>query len=1196
MSIAQLRVFVFFPIICCGLMCFQLSGQATSGSVVGTVTDSSGASVANTKLTLFNLSTADQQTLQTGDSGTYVFVNLVPGMYRLTAEHEGFQRMVRQPIEVNVQAQIRVDVALQVGATTQTVEVGAAAPLLETENASLSTEIDSKQVADLALNGRNVMNLIELVPGVMQGTGAIGNPIGNTNGGSMTTVTAWMNYQIGGGQLNQSAAFLDGAPINNPQDNTSILVPVQDSVQEFRVVTNNVSAEFGHFAGGAVSLVTKSGTNTFHGGAYEFLRNKAVNANYFYNNIIGLPVPEFTQNQYGAYVGGPVKKDKLFVFFSWENYIFREQTPSLFNVPTAAMRAGDFSQKGLPTIYDPLTICGFYGNAACPVVNGNPVYTRQAFPNNIIPPGRILPQALLIEKDWALPNAVGAGSTSAPVNNFITNQFYGGPQHQYVPRLDYNLSDKQRIFGRYTFWNGGVTPGNPYTGNGAVQDQVGMSTNWKSQNAVVGDNYILSPTTILSTRLAYSRFDYANVAADYLGVGSVGCTPEICPSGAEQLRRLGPAYVALIPQMAQALPVGTSIQNFSLTPGGTSDTYSKNSLYTVSGDLTKIVGRHSLKFGGETRLARWDQWIARGAGTLTYTNLWTSQNPLSSAGSGYGFASFLLGIPTSGVDTIARPIGMYNHYSGLYITDTFQVSSKLTLTAGLRWDLPGSWASRYGIGAVFAPGASNPLAQSIGLPLQGAVAPFNSSLHPNSTLFPMHYKLFAPRLGLAYRVKEGTVVRAGYAIAYTPLDTPLTSAAPSNGPAATGTSTFVASLNGNLTPSTGNLANPWPNGLVQPAGTNAAALIANTEGQTLTIPFGDIRYPYVQQWNVNIGHEYGHGMMTEVGYAGLKGTHLPMSSLGYDMNQLPDQYDSLGQALLKSVPNPFQNAVLPGGTLAGPTILAGQLLRPYSQYQNVGIPSYYVGNSTYNSLQVKVQKRFSEGGTINVAYTWSKLLSDTDSIAANTCQDYFNLGGCKSLSSDNAAQRLVISYTLDLPFGRGKALFKGAPSVVNAVISGWGVNGVTTVQSGLPLSLTYGGTNQLGANFGTGPIRPNVIPGCQKDPGGTAEQKLGSGVWYNVACFTAPDTVFSFGNEPRVDPTLRQQGITNFDVAVRRTIRIRERYGLELRIESFNLTNHPRFNPPGTVIGTSSAGQIQAAVSSQGNTPRTFQFAARMTF
>jgi hypothetical protein len=493
----------------------------------------------------FRLATPDRLDGLSGGEGEYRFVNLVPGEYRLTAERQGFQRAVRQPIELKVQAEVRVNFTLQVGLATENLEVGAAAPLIDTENASVSAEIDSKQVTDLALNGRNVLNLIELAPGVVQGTGAAGNPVGNANGGSATNVTLWMNYQIGGGQTNQSAAFLDGAPIMNPQDNTAILVPVQDSVQEFRIVTNDASAEFGRFAGGVVNLVTRSGTNKFHGGLYEYLRNKDTNANYFYNNLAGLPVPEFTQNQYGAYIGGPAKKDKLFFFFSWENYIFREQTPSSFNVPTAAMRAGNFSAPGLPIIYDPSTVCGSYGNAACPMVNGTPVYTRQPFPGNIIPLSRLSPQALLIEQGFSFPNAAGTGSSAAPVNNYFVNQWYGGPQHQYVPRLDYNWSDKQRVFGRYSYWSSSVTPGEPFNPP-AIQDQVGMSTAWQTHNAVIGrqlhafaDDHPRCPASLVALQLPERRRRFNRSRSVARECGALADGPRAIGKVGARLRRTG---------------------------------------------------------------------------------------------------------------------------------------------------------------------------------------------------------------------------------------------------------------------------------------------------------------------------------------------------------------------------------------------------------------------------------------------------------------------------------------------------------------------------------------------------------------------------------------------------------------------------------------------------------------------------------
>ena len=1169
-------VFERFPVFAAGLFLALLStsspAQTFFGSTVGTITDSSGAAVPSAKVTLTSLATSEERAAQTDSTGEYRFVNLVPGRYRLTVEKEGFDRLSRE-MEVAVQSTVRIDASLQVGRIGQTVEVTSETPLLETENAQVSTVVDSKAVAGLSLNGRNVMNLIALAPGVVPGTGALGNPIGNTNGGSMTTITAWMNYQIGGGQLNQSAAYLDGAPLNIGQNNTAVLVPAQDAVQEFRVVSNDVSAEFGRFAGGVVNLTSKSGSNNYHGAAYEFLRNKVFNANAFFNNLSGLPRPEFTQNQYGANLGGPVKKDRIFFFMAWENFVFKQETPSLFSVPTAAMRAGDFNLSSLPRIYDPLTICGNYNNAACPVANGSPVYTRQPFPNNVIPSSRFNPTALVIQNQFGLPNGPGL------VNNYFSNQHFGGPEHQYSPRGDFNLSDKQRMYARYTYWNGYVSPGEPFFPP-ADQIAVGNSNAWQTHSAVIGDNYLLSPSTILNVRLSYLRFGNQSIGATY-------------PA---DLSKFGPGFTSLQNQVAVPVYPQTSIQNFFGNIGGFGVTFAANNLYTLAGDLTKIAGRHTLKFGGETRLQQWNQFGANGPGQLSYNNQFTAQNPLSAGNTGYGMASFLLGLPASGTANVAQHVGMYSHYSGIYVTDTFQATRNLTVTAGLRWDYPGSFNERFGQSAVFAASSPNALAQSTGLPLKGVVALVNTPLAPNSTVFAPHYNLFAPRLGLAYRLTPKTVVKAGYALAYIPSDTGQNAAqisAPSGGPVNTGVTTFVGSLNGGITPFN-TLANPYPNGLIQPSGRNDSALLAATQGQTITTPLSDIRFPYVQQWNFDIGREFRHGMMAEIGYAGLKGTHLPLAG-SPNLNQLPNQFDSMGQALLTQVSNPFSGKIATGA-LANPTVNAGQLLRPYPEFQNVQVPSHYVGNSTYNSLQTRFQKRFgSEGGAVNVAYTWSKLLSNTDSSNNAAIQDWNNIAGGKSLSADNVAQRLVLSYVYDLPFGKGKALFRGAHGIADKLVSGWGVNGVTTIQSGLPLVITSGATNVLGSTFGAGPIRPNVVAGCDKSGHGSAVDRLNSGQWFNTSCFTAPSS-FSFGNEPRVDPTLRAQGVTNFDVAVHKNLSFHERYALQFRAEAFNLANHTRFNAPGTSFGTSAFGVVQPGIASQGNQPRLMQFALRLSF
>ena len=1128
------------------------------------------------KVRLTNTATNDERTVSTSNSGDYQFLNLVPGTYRISVEKEGFSRIVRPNIEVPVQAEVRIDGTLAVGMSTQTIEVASVAPPLDTESAAVSTVVNSKTIDSLPLNGRNVLNLIALTNGVVPQSAAMGSPSGNSNGGSATIFGNIMNFQIGGGQNNQSAVFLDGAPLNISQSNSTALVPTQDAVQEFRVVSNNAGAEFGKFAGGVVNLTTKSGSNAFHGGVYEFFRNRVLNANAFFNNLSGLERPKWNQDQYGANLGGPIRKNRAFFFFGWENFGYNIEVPSLNSVPTQPMRTGDFSEPGVPTIYDPNTVCGFYGNAGCPIVNGSPVYTRQPFPENKIPATRISPYALFVEDAFPLPNGPGLA------NNYVRNQPAGGPEHQYNGRSDWNLSEKHRWYARYTYWNVYQRPSAPFPPP-ARQGDVGSRFEWQTHQAVIGENYLLSPTTIVSVRASFLRNTNSSIPGDF----------------PVDLSKWGNGYVSLLGQLDGPVEPQTNIQGFFGNLGGFGPQTGRNNVYALSAGVAKTLGRHTIKFGGETRDAQVNRFQLNPAGAFVYNNGFTSQNPLAPGNTGYGMASFLLGLAASGSTKVSLQTANASHYTGLFLTDTFQVSQKLTLTAGLRWDLPFAYTERYDRIGVFDPGATNPLAQATGLPLEGAVVYVKSSADPYRSVFNPHYKLFGPRLGLAYRFMPSTVVRLGYAIAYAPNDTN----EPDTNTVNSATTTFVASLNGGITPYN-TPADPYPTGLIPAAGRDPAKLLVTTQGQTITVPLPNIRYPYVQQWNFTIGRDLGHGMVAEASYAGLKGTHLAIAGSA-NLNQLPDQYDSMGQALLTQVHNPFFGKIAIG-PLANAKVSAGQLLRPYPQYQNVLIPFWNVGNSTYNSLQTRSEKRFGEfGGALMVNYTWSKLLSNVGAASVigtfaaptgtNGIQDWNNIGSAKALDPNNAANRLVISYVYDLPIGKGRTLLGSARGVANALVSGWGVNGVTTIQSGFPLSISYGGNNILSSTFGAGTIRPNVIAGCRKSLPGSALDRFNGGKWFNTACFTAP-SVFGFGDEPGYDPELRGQGIINFDLGLRRNFTVRERYTIQFRAEAFNLANYTRFANPGTVMGTSTFGVITAGGSSQQNQPRLIQLAMRINF
>jgi hypothetical protein len=1154
------------------LVAFALAalGQTFFGSIVGTVSDETGSSVPNAIVAVVNMGTSERRTAQTDAQGDYQFVNLVPGVYRIEIEKESFRRLTRDQVQVQVQAAVRVDATMQVGEVTQTLEVTSAVPLLQTEQANLSQVVEGRTVQDMALNGRNVLNLVGLVPGVVPQGSSSGNPMGNQNAGGGTNVNGWGNYQIGGGAANQSASYLDGSPLNVSYINAVILVPTTDAIQEFRVVTNNVGPEFGRFAGGIVNLTTRSGTNQIHGNLYEFLRNRVLNANNFFSNRSGIARPTFVQNQYGANVSGPVIKDKTFFLFTWEGFKYRQGIPTVTTVPTADMRTGDLSARGIPLVYDPLSVCGNFNNAACGRdSNGNPVYLRAPFPGNIIPPSRINPTSRAELFFWGLPTQSGV------VNNWVCNGIAGGDQYQTNYRADHNLSDRQRLFARYTRWVGNTIP------NDLFRNKIANAVYYGTDNAVLGDTYSLSAQTILDFRASYLRF-------------ISGFNP--LHNGAD-LSQFGPAYGALQNQVTFAQYPLHQVQGFQTFNAVTARNTSDN--YHLSGSLTKIAGRHTWKFGGESRRIEW--YFAQtnfSSGQFIFDSGFTAQNPLATAGSGYSFASFLLGYPASGQAKEVRIAGQMQFYHGYYASDTFNVSRKLTINYGIRWEYPGAFKEKHDSATVFLPTVADPLGAKVGLDLKGPVVLTNSSLWPDRLIRPATYKRFGPRAGLAYRLNDATVIRAGYGISFLPNDiifdngpwTAATNAAQTN---------YISSLDGGVTPAN-SLSNPFPQGLLQPSGRNPSYLDL-VYGQTVETPLPGEAYPYVQQWNFTVQRQLPGGAALEVAYGGSKGTHLPLTTFvtGFDVaqaDQLSDQYNSMGSALVKQVTNPFANKVAPtAGILTASTITQGQLLRPFPQYQNLYNTSNFGGSSSYNSLQAKLEKRTAGGGTFLVAYTWSKLIGNSDTQTAflegstsGTVQNWNNTSAERSLASYDVPHRLVISYVYDLPVGRGRKMLANASSVVDRVIGGWGVNGVTTFQSGFPIALIAQPTT-LSRFFGAGAPRPDVLGGCQKTTDGSAQDRIGK--WFNTACFAQPNT-FGYGNESRTDPSLRSAGIANYDFSVFKRMAITERVSLQFRTEFFNIFNRVQFQLPGPQLGTAQFGQVTATR----NQPRQIQFALKLAF
>jgi hypothetical protein len=1155
-----LGLFLFVLMVCCGIVSAVPSvAQTTSGTILGIVTDNSGAAVPGANVTLTNVDTEVKNTATSDGNGAYQFVNMPPGNYTVDIEKTGFAHQRSGPAALEVQGSLKIDATLQVGDVAQTVTVNTTVPIVETQPGSLGQTVEGKVVQQMPLNGRNVLNLLELAPGVVPQGSVSGNPLGNQSNGSLTNNTGFGNYQIGGGMANQSAFYLDGVPLNTSYINSPALIPTQDAVQEFRVDSNAVSAEFGRFAGGVVNMATKSGADAFHGSGYEYIRNKVLNANQFFNNRNGVPNPAFTQNQYGATVGGPVKKEKLFFFFSWEGYSFRRGNPTTATVPTAAMRTGDFSAL-LPNtvLYDPLTTCGITGAPACPAGRTN---VRQAFPGNMIPQSRLDPAAKQILSYYGLPNLPGL------VNNYATNVKIGGNTNQYNARMDYSISQKQRAFARYSYWSGSSIPADTFgTHYGGLTSYTG------SQDFVVGDTYDFSPTTIGDVRLSYVR------ATD-------GFIPE---QYGTNLSEFGPGWGALASQVTIPVTPLATISGFTAFGG----TYNRSFIndYSISASLTKILGRHTLKMGGEVRRNGWE--FAQGttsAGSFTFDQNFTSSNPLTPTG-GYSLASFYLGYPSSGTLTGVANTAAQQWYSGLYLQDTFAVSRKLTVTPGVRWDIPRGFTEKHDRLTVMLPNATDPLGPLVGQSLKGQLALVNSTAYPSRNQISNHNLLFAPRLNAAYAANEKMSIRAGYGLSWIPPDMINYSISPFQSPVNAATTTMVSSVGGttSLIPSA-TLSNPFPQGLVPTIGHNPSQL-SIFEGQSVTSPIPNEPYGYAQQWNLEVQQQLANDLAFTLGYAGSKATHLSYSTV--QLNQLPDADLAQGTRLNALVPNPYYGHIA-SGLLSSATVSEAQLLRPYPQFQSFQDTAGQRGDSHWAALESRLTKRFKNGGVLQGSYTWAKLISNTDTLTSwleshttAGVQDWNRLDLEKSLASFDVRNRVLASYVMQLPVGTNQRFFGTAGPLLNRVIGGWGVNGITILQSGFPMPFTTAANNTGSQGGGS---RPNLVPGAQRTVKGSEANRVND--WFNTAAFSQP-AAFTFGNENRVDSTIRDSGIANWDFTLSKNTPITERLNFEFKTEVFNLFNRVQFGDPNAQLGSQTFGIVSTTI---GN-PRLIQFAGRLTF
>ncbi|MGA9508440.1 MAG: TonB-dependent receptor [Candidatus Sulfotelmatobacter sp.] len=1239
------------------LISFSLSlyGQSTYGSITGSVNDTSGAAVTDASVTLTNLGTGEKRTQSSGADGLFTFVNLFPGQYRLDVEKQGFKHFARTDVTVQVQQDTHITAALQVGEVSQVVEVTSQTPLLQTESASLGQVVEQRKADELPLNGRNIFNLITVSPAVVAQGGSGGSPVGQNP-------FSWGNYQIGGSFANQGAEYLDGQPLNIGYINLPIIIPTQDSVGEFKVQYNDQGAEWGKFSGGVVNLSTKSGTNSWHGSAYEYFRNAVLNANEYFNKGSEIAAgksntpPPWTQNQYGFQLGGPVIKDKTFFYVSWEQYRQRTGSPFTTSVPAAGMTTGNFSAlctagftaAGLcndPTgqIYDPYNVSQTTGvRQPYGLDPANP-----SCPGNCIPASEFSKAAgILMAKYYPAANQPGT------VSNYLSAAPAGGNTNEFVARGDQNIGSNTHLFGRFAYYGLTDLPVNPL-GTGLCLDRCAELYHTKA--LAIGVNHAFTSNTILNVNLAASRFVY-------------GRTPLL--SGFD-LTTLGWPSTYNTPADSMRTPPTpeTNLPNDVGHTQGNSAIGDHNTQYNVSPELTIIRGKHNIQIGGQYELGL-DNYFQTNiaSGAFGFDGTWTKSSapptsPLAPAPTGgFAFADFLLGLglnqgsfagnQSEGIAQVPAQTKGKETYRALYVEDTWHVTPKFTASLGLRYELPGTWSEAYNRLSYWNPFTTNATVTGCN-GTAGSTCPGDAmyvGTGPNSTEnnLPLDKKAFSPRVGLVFAPDQKTVVRAGYGVFFIPNYVSF-ALNPDNDVINLAATDFTATTNGYITPAS-NLdgascgfggaagvfaprgpdgftcaqSGPFGNaGILAPPGRNAAPTLSSFVAQNgspgLAPYYGyggeGPKYGYVEQWNLDIQRQLPAGFFADVAYAGSHGVHLQQYQTNVD--QIPDAFVAQAAAQAAAGQNPTINTLVPN-VLTSPTtalnkadtplIHEGQYDRPYPEYNGLNLNGYGCCSSSYNSLQATVTRRFQGGGTLLVAYTNAKLMSNTDTLTSwlegntggvGSVQDWNNLAGERSLSSQDISQRLVISYVLDLPFGRGRAFASNMNGLANGAVSGWGVDGITTFQRGFPLKISYSATTPLeAAGLGVANVRPDVISGCDEKAGGGHITN-----WFNTTCFAAPPD-WGFGNEARVDSVLRGPGINNFDFAIFKRTKVSERLGIEFRTEFFNIFNHPYFNVPstgfnGTPTGPNSNGfgTITSTVQNGVASPeRLIQFALKVVF
>lgn len=1035
------------------LLTLATSGLAQThrASLRGTVYDPNGAVIAGANINLVNRETGETRVASTDDQGAYVISSLAPGHYMLISDRAGFAKFSRA-IELLVNQELRLDAVLQPGQIHDSPEDINLSELLQRDSQSLSTVIENRQVEHLPLDGRNFFELSLLVPGA-----APSAP------GSAGSVRGDFSFTVNGGREDSNNFLLDGVYNVDPKLNTFAVRPPVDAIREFEMATSSYDASFGRNPGAQVNVITKSGTNEFHGSLYEFHRNGALDARNFFAPALEAK-PKYIRNQFGGSIGGPLRRDRTFFFVDYEGGRSREGITRITNVPTPQERIGDFSQSlfGIPT---------------------NP-FTGMPFPGGIIPDFLQNPVGRAIAALYPLPNR------TEPFQNFVSSPTQRDNTNSFDIRLDHRFNSNSNLIARYSFGDRDLFE--PFTGpTFSLIPGFGDTVHRRSQNLMLGEVHVFSPAFVNEARVAFSR-----VAAGVTQEASRTNLDVGLPVVSSNPRDLGLSFI-------------TATGFSPLGDEGNNPQNSVTNVYQFLDTASYVRGNHLLKFGADIRFTQQNAFRdVESRGRLQFS-------PFGQI-SGNALADLLLGFPLlTSVARVDNPQQLRTRSYNFYFDDSFRVTRRLTINAGLRYEynspaIDAANRSRvYDVvsGTIVTPGTN-------GVPRGGYTADKNN---------------FAPRVGFAWTIgnNEETVLRAGYGLYYD--QSPLAPAeALYFNPPLFDNNIFFSVPGLPLT-----LSNPFPTFFPLPLPDSALAIQR------------DLKTGYLQHWNANVQQRIGTGRVLEVAYVGSKGTKLLTAR---DINQPQPSVLPLGLPFVPR-PNPFFDDI--------------DLLESRA-------------NSSYHSLQARFQQRFSRGLAALVSYTWSKSIDDASNFFSsagdpNFPQNSYDLRSERGRSNFDVRHRLSVSYSYDLPFGKNRRYFSD-DGFVSTILTGWQTLGIVTLQSGRPFTVALlseidnSGTGRSLLGFGAND-RPNVVG--DPNAGSSSVER-----WFNTNAFSFP-APGTFGNAGR--NILDGPSYQNFNVSLLKSTSFSERVTLQFRTEVFNLFNHPNFGLPDNFLGSPTFGRITSA-------------------